>query len=150
MAFAVVAIAPGLGSLRALAPDSQGRFTQQAVQGQTFRHLIQRDLAAQHEHAQPLEHGGQYILAADQQIGAAVGIMNGTQRDKTRLHAAFGIAECRQAGLVGLEQGKIVGELRLQETRGVGAVYADHAPGAVCTAQWHHAIGQGEADQARR
>ena len=46
---------------------------------------------------------------------------------KLAIIAALGSAQRRQAGLGGVEQGEILGQLAMQEVGGIGAFGPDHA-----------------------
>jgi hypothetical protein len=85
--------------------------------------IAQLGLGAQHEHGQALERGRQQVAAAHQEDF----LRSALEADEAGLHPALGRAKSRQPGLVGADQGEIIGQLALQEAGGIGALRADHA-----------------------
>jgi hypothetical protein len=95
----------------------------QAGQRELGTGIGQPGLGAQHEHGQALQGRRQKVPAAHEQD-----LVGGTpQADEAGLHAALGGAEGGQPGLALAQQHEVLGQLALEEFRGVLALHPDHA-----------------------
>lgn len=130
---AQVGLGPGLV---ALGQRGARGVTQQAVEGVVAAGIAQARLGAQHEHGQALERGRQQVACADQQhLGIAA-----LEGDAAGEHAALGRQQGGQPCVLLVQQGKVLGQLAVEEFGGVFTGYADHAK----MVQGGHAVpGQG-------